>query len=105
MSAEEKKAWIRPTKQTILRLKANKAANTEEAQHTYFSKKNVFLTTMFTVMHQTQPRSMDSMVLQFFKVISFKELKAELLLTMVLVTELFVITNTSYSELKGCRIE
>lgn len=45
------------------------------------------------------------MVLQFFKVISLKELKAELLLKMVLVTELFVITNTCYSELKGCRIE
>lgn len=55
--------------------------------------------------HQTQPRSMDSVVLQFFKVISLKELKAELLLKMVLVTELFVITNTCYSELKGCRTE
>lgn len=33
MSAEEKKAWIRETKQTIIRQKANKAANTEEAQH------------------------------------------------------------------------
>lgn len=55
--------------------------------------------------HKTQPRSMDSMVLQFFKVISLKELKAELLLKMVLVTELLVITNTSYGELKGCQIE
>lgn len=54
---------------------------------------------------QTQPRPMDSKVLQFFNVISLKELKAELLLKMVLVTELFVITNTCYSELKGCRIE
>lgn len=60
---------------------------------------------MFTKIHQTQPPSMDSMVLQFFKVISLKELKAELLLKMVSVTELFVIKNTSYSELKGCRIE
>lgn len=54
---------------------------------------------------QTQPRPMGSMVLQFFNVISLKEQTAELLLKMVLVTELFVITNTCYSELKGCRIE
>lgn len=38
--------------------------------------------------HHTQPPSVDSMVLQFFKVISLKELKVKLLLKMVLVTEL-----------------
>lgn len=105
MSAEEKKVWILQRKQTILSEGPTKQLMLKKLRKLYFCKKNVFLTTMSMMTHQMQPQPMDSMVFQFFKVISLKELKAELLLKMVLVTELFVITNTSYSELKGCWIE